>query len=187
MPLRQLWGGLGFKAHLAYKGATQYIEAQHAEGFTYAELAVFSHLRKVPKNIRKIEDLVHLDMNNTDVSDLSALSNMQSLNYINLRETNVKDVSVLATLPALRNVDLGETPVRDLSPLVEAESLERLDISDTHTTSLEPVTRIAKLNWLNLYVAMSDDGSQVYFDELMARGNIDIQPGNRFKENYIPR
>ena len=176
-----------FQSHQAYKGARAYIESQHYEGFTYAELSVFSHLRKVPDNIRIIEGLVHLDISHTKVSDLSALSNMQSLNYINLRETNVKNVSVMATLPALRNVDMGETPVRDLSPLADAENLERLDISGTHTISLEPVTRIQNLNWLNLYVAMSDDGSQVYFDELMTRGNIEIQPGNRFKENYIPR
>ncbi len=175
-----------WRAEQAYKEAESYIAAQLAAGKNSVKLSQFPELRKIPDNIRLIKDLNSLYADNTNVSNISAISGATDLKYITFRGSKIKDLSVIASLSSLQNIDLGETPVRDLLPLVHCRSLQRLDISKTHTLSLEPVTRIASLNWLNLYMGMSDDGSQVSYDKLVARGDIDIQPGNRFAQNYIP-
>ena len=63
------------------------------------------------------QDLEHLDLRNTQVSDLSPLAGLTNLRYLYLSRTQVSDLRPLAGLTRLRYLYLSGTQVEDLSPL----------------------------------------------------------------------
>jgi Leucine-rich repeat (LRR) protein len=67
----------------------------------------------------------------TQVSDLSPLSELKNLRYLLLSNTQVSDLSPLAELKNLYYLQLGGTQVSDLSPLVELKNLTHLDLRNT--------------------------------------------------------
>lgn len=110
-----------WKAEQAYKQAESYIAQQFASGerVNVIELEPYPNLRKVPDNIRKIESLKALYIQNTRVSDLSAVTGLENLEYINLRNSKIQDLSPLTTLPSFQSIDVGEMSVIKRHEIVE--------------------------------------------------------------------
>lgn len=56
-----------------------------------------------------------LNLDLTEVEDISWISRMKNLGHINLRSGNITDLSVLSELPALKNVFLNSVPITDIN------------------------------------------------------------------------
>ena len=56
-----------------------------------------------------------LNLDLTEVQDISWISRMENLGHINLRNGNITDLSVLSELPALKNVFLNSVPITDIN------------------------------------------------------------------------
>lgn len=68
-------------------------------------------------------------------SDISALANCTKLEYLEIQSTNVYDLSPLSGLKNLKHLNIGNLPsLRDISPLYELPQLKRLWIG-----SIDPV------------------------------------------------
>ena len=83
----------------------------------------FSDLAVLPPDIGSLTALEHLNLRDTQVSDISALSDLTALEYLNLRGTQVSDISALSGLTALRSLNLTGTQVSDLSPVLPLTQL----------------------------------------------------------------
>ncbi|MYC74413.1 T9SS type A sorting domain-containing protein, partial [Candidatus Poribacteria bacterium] len=64
-----------------------------------------------------LTELKHLDLHNTDISDVSALAGLVNLETLILSENRIVDVSPLASLRNLKNLELHENNISDFSHL----------------------------------------------------------------------
>ena len=87
--------------------------------------------RLTPSNqgIGRKDDQGRLDLDNTQVSDLSPLAALHQLEVLELNNTPVSDLSPLAALHQLERLELHNTQVSDYSPLAH---LTELRISPEH-------------------------------------------------------
>ncbi|MDJ0614492.1 MAG: hypothetical protein QNJ29_12555 [Rhizobiaceae bacterium] len=174
------------KAAAELEIATQRVESNLAKGKHVLKLSDLRHLRELPENISRQPKWLQIDLNNTNISDIARLAELEELNRLSIRNTRVHDLLPLNQKAAIQSLDIGNTLIHDLSPIAAMENLERLDIGSNSLQSLEPVTRASRLNWLNLHNAHAHDGSKNYLETLQKRPGMEIYNGNAFKQNYVP-
>lgn len=86
----------------------------------------------------------------TELSDLSAISKLTSLEKLDVSCCHVKDLSFAADMLRLTSLNIGHTQISDLSPLTEYPLLERLNIYCAPITDLSPLTEMESLDTLIL-------------------------------------
>ena len=96
-----------------------------------------------------IQSLQTLICNSTPVSDLSPLSGIQSLQTLICNSTPVSDLSPLSGLQSLQTLDCNSTPVSDLSPLSGLQSLQTLNCDSTEVSDLSPLSGLQSLQTLD--------------------------------------
>ena len=94
-------------------------------------------------------ELKRLDLSNCSrITDLSPLSSLSDLKYLNLSMTAVTDLTPLSSLTALQVLHASEMPIADLTPLSAMKELQELFISDTRVSSLAPLASLPSLRIL---------------------------------------
>ena len=112
------------------------------------------------------KSLTHLELDNSKISDLSALRGLPNLEFLevhgefsdlsplaesfNLRGleiggTNVSDLSPISRLVNLRSLDIGNTKVSDVSVFAGLTNLQELNIENTNIPDLSPLTGLSNL------------------------------------------
>jgi hypothetical protein len=99
-----------------YREAVRRIEVVRVEGSEDLDLSGL-RLKEIPSEIGSLTGLTSLDLSNTQVTDLSALSGLTGLTRLDLSNTQVTDLSALRDLTGLTTLDLSNTPVTDLRPI----------------------------------------------------------------------
>ena len=165
--------------------AEERVDAVVADGTNALRLDDLPQLRRLPRNIGEAENLVYLYARGTNIGDISGIETLGQLQQLDLNFTRITDLGPLSGLPALRLIYMQGTWVEDLSPLVTLPSLEILDIGQTQLATLEPVTRIAPLRKINFYKSYALDGSNAYYQTLVAQ-IPEISGGNSYRQNYRP-
>ena len=129
----------------AYARAQDAIATARASGASDLTLSGddFSDLAVLPPDIGSLTALNRLDLMDTQVSDISALSGLTALSRLFLSGTPVSDISVLSGLEGLTDLDLTGTQVSDLSPLLSL-------------TQLADAPQSAGLAFKNTVAALSD-------------------------------
>jgi len=152
----------------AFAAAEAAIEQVRAEGGTKLDLSgkEFAALTRLPDSIANLARLQHLDLDNTQVTDLTPLGGLAGLQTIWLRNTRVTDLTPLGGLARLQDLYLDKTQVTDLTPLGGLAGLQSLDLRNTQITDLTPLGGLAGLQDLFL------DNTQV----------ADLTPLGRLKE-----
>ena len=110
----------------------------------------FSDLAVLPPDIGSLTALSSLDLMQTQVSDISALSGLTALSRLDLRRTPVSDISALSGLTALRMLNLRGTQVSDISALSGLEGLKYLDLSGTQVNDIAALSGLTALSFLEL-------------------------------------
>lgn len=100
--------------------------------------------------VGKLRQLQRLNLNNTQVKDLSPLANLTKLGIFECRETAVSDVKGLRWCRQLRFVQLNNTGVSDLTPLAKASRLEELYLQNTLVQDVSPLAALEELEFLGL-------------------------------------
>ncbi len=95
--------------------------------------------------------LQSLDLSSTGVTDLSPLSGLAGLQILNLWGTGVTDLWPLSGLKGLQRLNLTSTRVADLSPLSGLTGLQSLDLSETSVTDLSQLSGLTGLQSLDLW------------------------------------
>ncbi len=89
--------------------------------------------------------LVALDLDNTQVSDVSPLAALTGLQELSLNDTQISDVSPLAALTGLQWLWLNNTQVSDVSPLAALTGLQWLSLDNTQVSDVSPLANLTDL------------------------------------------
>ncbi|MBQ9828092.1 MAG: hypothetical protein IJM62_05360 [Lachnospiraceae bacterium] len=72
--------------------------------------------------------LVSLTIESSGLTDITALSDITTLEELRLERCGIKDISALTGLKGLKMLSLAGCEIEDLTPLLELEKLEKLDL-----------------------------------------------------------
>jgi len=84
------------------------------------------------------------------ISDLSPLSGLSSLQVLKLKGAYVWDISPLSRLSSLQVLDLRGTPVSNISPLSGLSKLQVLNLRGTPVSDISALSGLSSLQVLNL-------------------------------------
>lgn len=157
-----------------------------AAGTNNISLNDLAALRRLPANISEIPNLVYLSARETNLRDLSGVEGIDTLQQLDINVTQVSDLTPLSGLPNLRLVYLYDTWIEDVDLLTTLPALVRLDIGKTQIASLEPLTRIESLRWLNLHRSHALDGSRDHLAILEENTFLELSGGSAYRQNYRP-
>ncbi|MEM8553405.1 MAG: leucine-rich repeat domain-containing protein [Pseudomonadota bacterium] len=163
-------------AEKAYAAATALIEKAIAEGTTeisFYNQDEFKALDRLSENIVNLTSLTTIDIDGTQISDISILTQCPNLTNLDIGTAPVGDLSVLISLPKLTTVridraDLSEfaqsvaksaqitsvtlwgTQGTDIAPLSGLAQLQSLSLWDTQVADITPLSGLAQLQSLDL-------------------------------------
>ncbi len=104
-----------------------------------------------------LTNLQHLDLNNTQVSDVAALAGLTNLQRLDLNNTQVSDVAALAGLTNLQSLALGDTQVSDVAALAGLLSLQSLSLGHTQVSDVAALASLTSLQSLTLWGTQVSD------------------------------
>lgn len=114
----------------------------------------------------RFEQLTILDLNGTEVKDLTPFPNMKNLEWISLHGTRVSNISPLSRLEHLQYLDISETQVRDLKPLSGLTNLRNLEIVGTNVTDLSPIAGLP-LAYLSVSKSLEKQAKELFPEEII--------------------
>lgn len=102
-------------------------------------------------DLKRITSIQNLDLRgNIFIQDLSPLSQVYSLKSLNLSNTRITDLTPVRNLTELTDLDLSYTQVADISPLRYAWKLSNLSLAHTKVTDVSVIEKMATLVQLDL-------------------------------------
>lgn len=177
----QLWKA----AKADYAIAAKRVAAIVPGGPQVLDFSDLDHLSDLPPEIATRSDLIHINLSNTEVSDIGALASLKKLSYLSMNNVPVQDLSPLAGLRELKNLSISKTWAFDLAPIVGLSKLEQLNLSYTAVKSLEPVLQVRGIRQLTLFRSYAHDGSNEHYEQLV-RALPRVNNGSAYKQNYKP-
>jgi len=87
---------------------------------------------------------------NNQITDISALADVETLRWVNLSNNNISDISALANKEALQEVRISNNQVSDLSPLMGGSSLRMLLANNNNIQSLNGLQNTGELRELQI-------------------------------------
>jgi len=101
------------------------------------------------EGIQRLQNLIILNFEHNQVSDISPLSNLTNLQTLYFSYTQVSDISPLSNLTNLQTLFLGGgNPVSDISPLSNLINLKSLIFSSTQVSDISPLSNLTNLQTL---------------------------------------
>jgi hypothetical protein len=97
-------------------------------------------------SLSALSDLEELTLRARSVTDITPIGGLTKLERLNLMSTNVTDINALRSLPSLNSVDLFQTRVSDLSPLRELPNLTDMFIGCKQVADIGQAARLKKLH-----------------------------------------
>jgi internalin A len=134
---------------------------QYATNLTSLNLGEFFYYAVWPPELRtnQIEDisplsglirLKSLDLSHNQITDISDLSNLTSLETLILYNNQISDISALSGLSNLTSLDLEHNQVTDITPLSGLTSLTLLELSSNPVSDTTPLSTMTGLESLSL-------------------------------------
>ena len=118
-----------------------------------------------------LSQLEGLAIGNTPVSDISSLSALSQLKTLYLDYTDVSDISPLSALSQLTRLGLIDTAVSDISPLSALSQLTWLSLDGTAVSDISPLSALTQLVELNLSgCPLNADAYQTHIPTIQANG-----------------
>ena len=133
-----------------------------------------------------LSQLEGLAIGNTPVSDISPLSALSQLKTLYLDYTDVSDISPLSALSQLTRLGLIDTAVSDISPLSALSQLTWLSLDGTGVSDISPLTALTQLVELNLNgCPLNADAYQTHIPAIQANGTeVAFDP---FRQIHLPQ
>lgn len=123
--------------------------------------------------------VTRLDLEYSNVTNLSGLENLTNLKYINLSACYVSDLSQLKGLTKLTELNLWLNNVKDITPIKGLINLQKLSMSQIHLKDISVIKNLTNLRYLCLA------GNEI--EDISAVGNLTkletlILPGNKISD-----
>lgn len=131
-------------------------------------------IERLPQCLYLLSEVTDLELIETNVSDISALSRMVSLKSLELSHVrNLMDISALSELNTLTSLDLQWTSVGDISALSRLTALTNLDLQGTLVSDISALSNLTALTKLDLSGTRVGDISAL--SGLTALTNLDLR------------
>jgi internalin A len=91
-----------------------------------------------------------LNLEDTQISDLSPLSGLSNVTYLALNRNPITNYSVLSSLTALVNLELRGNSISDISFLTDLSQLAHVDLAYNNITNVSALRRLSRLENLIL-------------------------------------
>ncbi len=111
------------------------------------------------KNVKKMTNLSEIIVSNNNLTDLSVLSGITSLEKITFHNNKVKDISFLKNLKNVTVVCADKNGISDLSPLSGLTKLEEFWAYGNNFTDISPLKNCKKLRCVNIGGSFIEDVS----------------------------
>lgn len=111
--------------------------------------ATFSDSNKMI-SFTDITKVTQLELAGCNITNISQLSNFNSLIKLNLANNNIEDISALSELSNLQVLDLYKNSIEDVTPLKELTSLTELDLHNNKVSDISSLNGLGDLTFLNL-------------------------------------
>lgn len=105
----------------------------------------FSALKIIPAEILEIPHIDELELDNTQIVDLSPIRSLDCLERLHMNNVPASDLSPISTLERLEILDIEGTNVRDIEVIRKFKNLRALNISNTHVSDISPVSATINL------------------------------------------
>lgn len=100
--------------------------------------------------LSNLQSLEYIYLLGNQVTDISSLTNLPSLRILDLSDNNIIDVRVFSNFPSLRNLYLDDNQINDISGLLNMPSLERLSLSNNNIIDISGLSDLPSLRELYL-------------------------------------
>ncbi|MGN1339531.1 MAG: leucine-rich repeat domain-containing protein [Oscillospiraceae bacterium] len=91
------------------------------------------------QNLSHMSQLKTLNLSNNYITDLSCLAGLTQLEEIHFSNNNVQDISFMKDMTELRNISAENTGVSDISVLSDKTKLEQVFFGDSYVTDISPI------------------------------------------------
>lgn len=116
---------------------------------------------KIESDAAKLESREWLNLQGSDLEDLSPIANLHNLKGLVLTG-RISDLSVIASIPNLERLELGNNYIRDLTPLRNLSKLRILRLSNNRIRDLSPLFKLRTLETLNVEDNQIEDISGIH-------------------------
>ena len=100
--------------------------------------------------LSNLTNLNSLEFQYNQVTDISPLSNLTNLEKVVLYSNQVSDISVLSNLINLKELNIGENQVSDISVLSNLINLQKLDFSKNQVSDISSLSNLTNLKELSI-------------------------------------
>lgn len=107
------------------------------------------HLQN-PTYFSSMNQLTHLCLLHTDITDLKPISTLKKLAFLDLSSNQISDITPLKELTQLPQLGLNFNRINDISPLKSLTELTMLGLSGNHIKDITPVSSLTHLTNLDL-------------------------------------
>lgn len=161
-------------ADKAYAAALAEIERVRLAGEIQLRLLGddYAALQQIPPEIDGIDDLSVIDLDGTQIGDLSPLSSVTTLHLLSFDRTQVRNLAPLANLTELQMLSAIGTQVDDLTPLTYLTALKSLYAEDTQVSDLTSLINLTELT--SLYVGGTQVSNLAALADLRALKSLSI-------------
>jgi hypothetical protein len=111
------------------------------QGITDERLAEMVASGEIPRNVTR------LILANNQISDISPISTLTSLQLLFLGRNQISDISLLSSLENLSGLYLWENQISDLTPL-KGMHINTLSLSNNQIVDISPLSEVERLSFL---------------------------------------
>ena len=113
---------------------------------------VFENIKNVDdlSPLTKMTALTRISLCNTDVTNLTAIRNLNKLETLKIAQTKITDLSPISFLVNLKEIDLSGSSVTNISSLSDNLGLNVVNISNTHIQDIKPLSSLPSLAKLHI-------------------------------------
>ncbi len=95
--------------------------------------------------------------NNKSITQLPNLTGIKTLTRLDIINTSIKDISALSTFTQLKTLDLYGNLIEDITPIAPLVNLTRLHLSDNIIEDISPLSELTQLKKLYLHSNIISD------------------------------
>lgn len=140
--------------------AKQIIEKEKKERTGNLDLGICG-LTEIPQELLEMDWVTGFSLSNypwetknkgdvNQISDITILSKLPQLQSLNLGNNQISDISSLSALSDLQYLEISDNPISDISSLSGLTNLKSLNLSDNQISDISALGGLINLNTLDL-------------------------------------
>ncbi len=134
--------------------------------------------------ISNLNSLTDLYAAECGIDDISALKNLKKLEHLNLRRNQIDDISALAGLDKITYLELGANNISDISPLEGLDAAMDIDLSDNQISDITPLYGLNAMAEINLRDnPISDDELADFYEKKRSEAYFTVTQKGKIRED----